>query len=43
MVQLDPSGEKALTGAETEIKVPALEQINDQLLVRAALVASARR
>ncbi|HTF48627.1 MAG TPA: carbohydrate kinase family protein [Pseudonocardia sp.] len=39
IVQLDPSGEKALTGAMTEIKVPPLEQITDQLLARAALVA----
>ncbi|WP_406643169.1 carbohydrate kinase family protein [Amycolatopsis sp. WGS_07] len=38
-VQLDASGEKALTGADTGIKVPAIEEIDASVMTGADLVA----
>ncbi|MEV4071930.1 carbohydrate kinase family protein [Nonomuraea fuscirosea] len=39
VIQLDPSGEKSLVGAVTEVKIPAVGQISDELLRTARLVA----
>lgn len=39
MIQLDPSGEKALVGARTGAKVPALDAVPDDLLRSARVVA----
>lgn len=39
MIQLDPSGEKALVGARTGAKVPTLDAVPDELLRSARLVA----
>lgn len=38
-VQLDASGEKALTGADTGIKIPAIEEIDPSVLAGADIVA----
>ncbi|WP_370937770.1 carbohydrate kinase family protein [Amycolatopsis sp. cg13] len=38
-VQLDASGEKALTGADTGIKIPAIEEIDASVLAGADMVA----
>ncbi|SDR85304.1 carbohydrate kinase family protein [Microlunatus soli] len=38
-VQLDPSGEKALTGADTGIKLPTIEEIDASIMTGAEIVA----
>ncbi|SDJ06881.1 carbohydrate kinase family protein [Nonomuraea jiangxiensis] len=39
VIQLDHTGEKSLVGAVTEVKIPAAEQISDDLLRSARVVA----
>ncbi|MCF6470497.1 carbohydrate kinase family protein [Nonomuraea sp. MG754425] len=39
VIQLDATGEKSLVGAVTEVKIPAVEQISDDLLRTARVVA----
>ncbi|MGW3345993.1 carbohydrate kinase family protein [Nonomuraea rubra] len=39
VIQLDATGEKSLVGAVTEVKIPAVDQISDDLLRTARVVA----
>lgn len=38
VLQLDPTGEKALTGADTGLKIPETSAVDDETLARSALV-----